>query len=242
MPLIETLNTAKSKSVEISKSLEVAEVTRADINNNRENYKKVAWRGSILFFAIQGLKNIEKMYEYSLGSYMTVFMNALETSRKDNILQNRLRIIIDRLTMLVYDFACMGIFEAHKLTFSFQMVTMIMDGDDILNKVELDFFLKGNTSLDEIEEKKPAKWISDNGWKDLVKLDTLGEVFTGLVQSIKSKAKEWEDWYNNESPENIPAPDGFGAKLSKFQMLLLMRVIRPDRVINCIKIFIGAQI
>jgi dynein heavy chain len=113
------LNTAKSKSVEISKSLEVAEVTRNDINNNRENYKKVAWRGSILFFAIQGLKNIEKMYEYSLGSYMTVFMNALETSRKDNILQNRLRIITDRLTMLVYDFACMGIFEAHKLTFSF---------------------------------------------------------------------------------------------------------------------------
>jgi dynein heavy chain len=48
---------------------------------------------------------------------------------------------------------------------------MIMDGDDILNKVELDFFLKGNTSLDEIEEKKPQKWISDNGWKDMVKLE-----------------------------------------------------------------------
>jgi dynein heavy chain len=119
VPLIETLNTAKAKSVEIGKSLEVAEVTRTDINNNRENYKNVAWRGSILFFAIQGLKNIEKMYEYSLGSYMTVFMNALETSRKDNILANRLRIIKEKLTMLVYDFACMGIFESHKLTFSF---------------------------------------------------------------------------------------------------------------------------
>lgn len=59
------------------------------------------------------------MYEYSLNSYMTVFMNALESSRKDNILANRLRIIKDRLTILVYDFACMGIFERHKLTFSF---------------------------------------------------------------------------------------------------------------------------
>jgi dynein heavy chain len=165
--LIETLNTAKAKSVEIEQSLKVAEVTRTDINNNRENYKTAAWRGSILFFAIQGLKQIEKMYEYSLGSYMTVFMNALETSRKDNILNNRLRIIKDRLTILVYDFACMGIFERHKLTFSFQMITMIMNGDNALNNTELDFFLKGNTSLDAVEAKKPHKWISDNGWKDM---------------------------------------------------------------------------
>lgn len=59
------------------------------------------------------------MYEYSLSSYMTVFMNALNTSKKDNILQNRLRNIKDKLTQLVYDFTCMGIFEAHKLMYSF---------------------------------------------------------------------------------------------------------------------------
>ena len=49
------------------------------------------------------------------------------------------------------------------------MITMIMDGDDVLNKEELAFFLKGNTSLDPIESKKPAAWISDNNgnWYDL---------------------------------------------------------------------------
>lgn len=47
------------------------------------------------------------------------------------------------------------------------MVTMIMDGDDSLNRVELDFFLKGNTSLDAIEIKKPFAWISENAWKDI---------------------------------------------------------------------------
>jgi len=35
------------------------------------------------------------------------------------------------------------------------MITMIMDGDNALNKIELDFFLKGNTSLDTVESKKP---------------------------------------------------------------------------------------
>lgn len=98
---------------------------------------------------------------------MTVFMNALTTSRKDNILNNRLRNIKEKLTQLVYDFACMGIFEKHKLMYSFQMVTMIMDGDKQLNKIELDFFLKGNTSLDPVEMRKPYTWLSDNGWKDI---------------------------------------------------------------------------
>lgn len=59
------------------------------------------------------------MYEYSLSSYLTVFKNALETARKDNILQNRLRNIKEKLTQLVYEFTCMGIFERHKLMFSF---------------------------------------------------------------------------------------------------------------------------
>jgi dynein heavy chain len=119
IPLIDVLNTAKTKSVEISKALEFARITTANIEVNRESYKEVAWRGSILFFSISGLSTIDNMYEYSLSSYMTVFMNALSTSRKDNILNNRLRNIKEKLTMLVYDFACMGIFEKHKLMYSF---------------------------------------------------------------------------------------------------------------------------
>jgi len=73
-------------------------VTEADIESSRESYKDVAKRGAILFFSMQGLSAISEMYEYSLSSYLTVFKNALETSRKDNILQNRLRNIKEKLT------------------------------------------------------------------------------------------------------------------------------------------------
>ena len=66
-----------------------------------------------------------------------------------------------------------------------------MDGDKALNKIELDFFLKGNTSLDAVEMKKPYPWLSDNGWKDIQKLETLGEVWNGLIQNLLSNAKAW---------------------------------------------------
>lgn len=165
-------------------------------------------------------------------------MNALSTSRKDNILQNRLRNIKDKLTMLVYDFTCMGIFEKHKLMYSFQMVTMIMDGANELNRPELDFFLKGNTSLDAVERKKPGPWISDNGWKDMQKLETLGEEWTGFVDNLVKNKDTFKEWYDLEAPEQTEIPCGYTEKLSKFQILLLMRVLRPDRVINAIKNFI----
>lgn len=180
VPLIQTLDMAKTKSVKIELALVNAKKTSEDIEASRESYKGVAKRGSILCFALFGLSEISDMYEYSLNSYMTVFMNGLETSKKDNVLQARLKFITDKLTQLVYEFTCMGIFERHKLMFSFQMTTMIMDGDNTLNKEEFDFFLKGNTSLDEVEDK-PHKWISTNGWKDAVKLDSMGGVYEGLL-------------------------------------------------------------
>jgi len=59
------------------------------------------------------------MYEYSLTSYLVIFKNGLEQSKKDNVLPARLRLIKEKLTQLFYEFVCMGIFEAHKLIFSF---------------------------------------------------------------------------------------------------------------------------
>jgi len=47
------------------------------------------------------------------------------------------------------------------------MTTMIMDGDGVLDRGELDFFLKGNTSLDAVTRQNPYKWLSTAGWKDM---------------------------------------------------------------------------
>jgi dynein heavy chain len=97
------------------------------------------------------------------------------------------------------------------------MVTMIMDGDNTLDHVELDFFLKGNTSLDTIEAKKPYKWMSDNGWKDMQKLDIINPTWEGFIESINDNAAAWKDFYDQEAPEQCPIPGGYSKKLSKFQ-------------------------
>jgi dynein heavy chain len=199
-PLIRVLEDAKTKSLKIGNDLDVAKETAVSIESNRLDYTDVAKRGAILFFAMTSLSSISKMYEYSLTSYLVVFRNGLEMSKKDNVLPARLRMIKDKLTQLFYEFVCMGIFEAHKLIFSFQMTTMIMNGDSILDRTELDFFLKGNTSLDEVE-RNPFRWMGDAQWKDAVKLDANGGVFEGLLLNLKDFEKQWKDWYDEETPE-----------------------------------------
>jgi len=98
VPLIQVLDMAKTKSIKIEQALINAKKTSEEVEASRESYKGVAKRGAILCFALFGLSEISDMYEYSLNSYMTVFMNALETSKKDNVLQARLKFITDKLT------------------------------------------------------------------------------------------------------------------------------------------------
>lgn len=240
-PLIAVLDDAKTKSVKISEDLHEAKITNDDINQQRENYKSCAKRGAILFFAMTGLSAINSMYEYSLQSYMVVFNNALKNSKPDNVLTQRLKFIRDKLTYLVYEFVCMGIFEKHKLMFSFQMTTMIMEGDKDLDKNELDFFLKGNTSLESVEAK-PFKWMTQTGWKDAKRLTELSGVWKTLLEDIRENEKVWKSWQDEEDPESNPnLPCGYSQKLTKFQELLLIRVFRTDRVVNAVKGFIMHQ-
>jgi len=58
--------------------------------------------------------------------------------------------------------------------------------------------------------------LSDNGWKDAIKLDALGGVFENFAQIIKSNEKLWKEWYDLETPEMSPMPCGFDKKLNKF--------------------------
>lgn len=66
------------------------------------------------------------------------------------------------------------------------MTVMIMDGENELNKLELDFFLKGNTSLEQMARDKPYNWLSANGWKDMLRLATLGDTWKDLLDDIEN--------------------------------------------------------
>ena len=236
--LIATLENTKSKAVEIQGKLQLAEQTKTEISVARSVYKPVAKRGSILYFAEAGLVTINSMYEISLDSFLGVFKTSLETAKKDNNLDGRLRNMIDTIMRQVYDYTCTGIFERHKLMFSFQMTCMVMNGEGTLEMPVLDFFLKGDTSLEGVSEVCPVNWLVGSGWKDLICLASINEKCAELLKDFKAKVSVWKEWYDLESPETVPIPNGFHAQLSPLQRLGVMRCFRPDRVYNAVKLFV----
>ena len=121
--------------------------------------------------------------------------------------------------------------------FSFQMTLSIQEGEDLLNKKQLDFFLKGNTSLEETQEDKPYNWVSTSGWKDIQKLEQVGDEFKGIIDDLNQNGDDWKKWYDTEKPELEELPGKF-SKLNSFEILLILRVFRPDRIINGVKKFI----
>ena len=54
------------------------------INENRENYRTVATRGSVLYFVIAEIGLINSMYQYSLEFFMRLFKLRLEKSEQSD--------------------------------------------------------------------------------------------------------------------------------------------------------------
>ena len=229
--LIHDLQTSKVKSKQIEEDLIVSSKTKAELEAARLDYLPVGDRGAILFFCMQKMSAISDMYQYSLSSYLEVFKRSLAESMKDDVVMTRIKIIIEKLTQNVYDYITLGIFKAHRRIFTFQMVLMIQEGQGNLNRKELDFFLKGNTKLSDSYNERAVGWISETNSKDIESLIELGDVWKTFMNDLRDNETEWKRWFDLEDPEQHPLPAPYNNTIkSKFQLLLLLRVLRPDRI------------
>lgn len=215
--LIETLENTKTKAHEITIKLELASKTTKDIDGLRDGYRLVAKRGANLFFILSDMSIVNPMYQYSLFSYLNVFTQSLRKSHPNNILSKRLNNIIKTLTKNIYEYGCIGIFEKDKLLYSFQMTTKLQQSIGKLHQNELDFFLKGSVTLEKTLRKCPCDFITNQGWKDILKLSNdFSEIFDTLPDHIEENIKLWEEWYNLSAPEDISPPGDFNEKMEPF--------------------------
>lgn len=233
--LVNTLENTKEKATEVGTKLLMAVETGKDIDRLRDGYRPVSKRGAILFFVLSDMAIINPMYQYSLSSYLEVFAHSLRRALPHTVVAKRLLNIIETLTRNVYVYGCTGMFEKHKLLFSLQITVKLELHANNLLQTELDFFIKGAVSLEKSSRQCPAKWISTQGWEDILKLSfDFAERFGKLADDVEHDVSVWKDWYDLDAPEEVDYPFGYSEDMPPFNRLMFLKCFRVDRVYRAI--------
>ena len=79
-----------------------AEETEQKITAARERYRPVAERGSLMYFVVASMAEMDPMYQFSLKYFKQLFNNTIQTSEKHDELEERLKILLAATTSDVY--------------------------------------------------------------------------------------------------------------------------------------------
>ncbi|CAE7768679.1 DNAH7 [Symbiodinium sp. CCMP2456] len=241
---VQVLSASKQLSNEIAEKQQTAETTEKQIDEARLQYVPVAFQTAILFFCIADLANIDPMYQYSLPFFIGLFKAAIAKSEKTDDIVKRIAILNDFFMEMLYKNICRSLFEKHKLLFSFLLTMRLRITTGKVSPSDYRFLLTGGTAMEE-PPAKPADWIPDRCWLEIFKLSKVEELYAQIPASFNEQMVRWKEAYDSSDPMGCltgPTAPHCIEDLSGFQKLLVLRCVRPDRVLPAVLGYVADEI
>ena len=243
--LINTLSDSKTLAAMVLERVAENEITEVEINKKREEYRQLAVRGSRIYFLLSGLMSVDPMYSYSLAYFEELFLNCIrgevleEASNDMNMnLKATLRKLAERTTEVVHRNVSRGLFDRHRLLFSFLTSVEVIkaeEGGDAVSQLEWSLLLgtgggaKGK--VDSYLEKYPnpdTNVIPPDTFETLCLLAKSLPCFEGILDDMERDWGIWKYWILSQNVHVKKLPGKWEEKMNDFQRLILVRTLCPE--------------
>ncbi|GLC41774.1 hypothetical protein PLESTM_001238200 [Pleodorina starrii] len=243
---IQILSEAKAVSNEISLKQEASELTQRAIDTARTAYAPCGTFNATLFFCIRDMAAVDPMYQYSLAWFLKLFVRSIQQAAKVDDVAERLHNINDHFTYALYQNICRSLFEKDKLLFAFLLSVRILlsRSEGRLEPHLYQFLLTGGVGVPERDVQRPegADWLSAKAWGELLRAPNVCPAFEGLPEVIAGCPDEWRALFDSVEPQSMELPMSYDYRLEPFQKVLLLRMLRPDKVVPAVQSFVASSL
>ena len=238
--LKETHETVEQTSAKIESSVQ----TQKTLQRSRENYRKVAKRGSTTFFAIAEMKSQNHVYQLSLHRFMEYYERAIRQAEPSEDIPKRVSRIVEAVTSVVCKSVYTMLYGNDRMTFGLLLALRIMLDRGHINYRHLRSMLSVPKRLSKKQTvavpKASIDWLTTQMWDHLCSFRSLVSEFDVIHDQlhVSHHAKAWQAWKDSGQPEKVKPP----ITLGETGLFVLIRIWRPDRLIAMSSIIIEREL
>ncbi len=251
IPLIESLEATKATANEVARAVERGRETEKGINAARELYRPVAVEAAMLYFLVLQLGGVHHMYQYSLESFLRYFGKALARTGETKAPgqeASRVQALTQAVRLTVFTAVHRGLLVEHRAAFLVQMtlnllrrgVVRLRQQEDRCDAETLGFLLKAPRVAD--GRRNEIEWLPDAQWHTVLALAELPG-FERLPADMLESQPRFREWFGATAPEQERLPlDWRELDKTPFLKLLVVRALRPDRMLAALQSLVRATL
>ncbi|CAJ1337950.1 unnamed protein product [Effrenium voratum] len=238
--LISTLGESKETSTAVNQRVKAAEEAAVEIDAACKQYTEVATGGSILYFVIADLANINPMYQFSLFYFVRLFKNCMDKAARSDDIDIRMTNLSNQILFGIFQNVCRGLFEDNKLTCSFLIATALQRHSGEISPTEWSLLLRGVGLLD-MSGKPPNPdhdFFTDKMWDFVYAIQQYSQDrCPDLCQHMTENLDEWKAWVAQDLPHLQPLPQSYEEEnqLHYFHYLLLLKGLAQEKLLVAIQ-------